>query len=155
MVRSALEATPDSYMIGTFPAGADADSVAEVPAGLADLLQVTNGPRAGVLAVFAAEALPDNQFYCDDLHLLEGGRSRWFCFAVGLGFPLMIERDTGAVWWFPDLEAEDYFTAERFERLTDSVEDFVDGFLLGAGYRRFSPSEDDWWYQFLRDRQLA
>lgn len=150
-----VEATQDSYMFATFPAGADAASVADLPVGLADLLQVTNGPRAGILAVFAAEALPDNQFHCDDLPLLEGGRERWCCFAMGLDFPLMIERDTEAVWWFADLEAEDYFMAERFERLTDSVDDFVDRFLLGAGYRQFSPSNDDWWYQFLRERQLV
>lgn len=155
LVRNALEATPDSYMVASFPVGADPDSVADLPPGLADLLSVTNGPRAGVLSVFKAEALPGNQFHCDDVPALEGGRQRWLCFAMGLDFPLMIERATGAVWWFADLGAEDYFKSERFERLTDGVDEFFDLFVLGEGYREFSPSEDDWWYRFLRRQQLA
>lgn len=156
-VQRALDEAPDSYLMATFPAGlpADAAGLAALPADLADLLTVTNGPRAGQISIFAAERLPDMQFHCDDLDVLQGGRERWLCFAMGADFPLMIERATGAVWWFPELDAEDYFMTDRFERLTDGVEDFLDRYVLGAGYRVFSPSDDDWWYGFLRDQALA
>ena len=145
-IRNELRAIPDSFMFAEFPDGADRTD--GLPEGLADLLSVTDGPRAGMLTVCSTARLPGSQFYCDDIPALAGGRIDWLCFAIAFGVPLMIERATGAVWWFPVLDSESY-PDSAFERLTGDVGEFVDHYVLGPGYREISPSDDDWWTQFL------
>jgi hypothetical protein len=80
------------------------------------------------------------------MDILESGRSRWLCFALIDDFPLMIERATGSVWWFPEIGLEYYFMSERFERLADNVEAFFDHYILGPGYRELFEGGHNPWY---------
>jgi hypothetical protein len=162
VIKRKLTEDEASYMFAVFPSGV---ALAEgVPAGapeeLRRLLASTNGPRTSDMAVFAAEDLSKFQFYCDDVDILEGGRSRWLCFALIEDFPVMIERVTGSVWWFPEIGLEYYFMGERFEPLADNVEAFFDHYVLGPGYRKLFEGGLGYrelfegghipWYEFLR-----
>jgi hypothetical protein len=152
-VKRILEQDPDSYMMARLSEGAppNKSELAGLPTDLRRILEMTDGVYAGNLAVFSSEGIAGNQFYCADL---DGGTDRWLCFAVVMDFPLMIERPTGAVWWFPETGLEYYFMSERFELLTESVEEFFDRYVLGEGYARICGTDDPW-YNFLRDHDLG
>jgi hypothetical protein len=156
-IQRALHEDADSYMFANFPPGLPANSpmLSGVPAGLGSVLELTDGPRGGNVALFQAARIEHNQFYCDGGEILEGGRSAWLCFAVSMDFPLMIKRATGAVWWFPEMDLEDYLLSDRFEQLAGSVEEFVDQYLTGEGYARLFGNADDPWYSFLRRQGLV
>lgn len=155
-VRAALAAVPDSYMFAEFQPGSR-DPMPDIPEGLRDLLTLADGLRAGWVVVFPYRELDRNQFHLDDadtVQLMGGDRDRWLCFGLVDDFPLVMERPTGAIWWFPELWLEYSFMATRFERLADDVDDFVDRFLLGEGYARLTGSRD-WWWDFQRDHGLV
>ncbi|WP_067792944.1 hypothetical protein [Actinomadura formosensis] len=147
-IRQSLESGPDSYMFAEFNPGASgsADVLTGLPPELRDLLLVTDGLYAGVITVHSTRTIGANQFYCDDL---DGGRDAWVCFGGNMDFPFMVERATGAVWWFPEMDAE-YAFDSRFERLTGGIDDFIDRYVLGPGYAEQIPAPpEDRWYDFL------
>ena len=147
-VRTALANDPASYTFAKFPAGTT-QGAAELPECLRELLKITDGARAGEVALYKAATISQGQHYCDGL---DGGRTKWLCFAINLDYPLFIERATGAVWWIPEMNLEYFFMSDRFERLADSVEDFFAEYIFGEGYRRLTDSgESDPWYRFLRN----
>lgn len=156
-IRQALGDTADSHLIAEFaPAVERRDGLTGLPEGLAELLAVSNGIRAGVITIFPYEDIPARQFMIEDLPAVPQGGERFLCFAMGADFPLAIERSSGAVWWFPELDAEDYFMTDRFEQLTDDVDHFVDYYVTGEGYRQFSGgSPDSWWDRFLIDHDYV
>ncbi|KWW98056.1 hypothetical protein C3Y87_14535 [Carbonactinospora thermoautotrophica] len=148
-VRAALAEVEDSVILGRFPAGcSDPTALADVPEGLRELLRITDGPRCGVVVLFPAADLPRHQYYCDEV---EGGQEAWLCFGVVADEPLMLQRATGQVWWFPDTGVA-WYDSDRFECLAKDVATFFTEHVLGEGYARLAPSgAEDEWYGFLRD----
>jgi hypothetical protein len=150
-IRGLLEEEPDSFLFANFAPGfaGDRGELSELPEGLAELLALANGIWASAVNIICFENIPRGDFMMD-CDPVPRGSERFLCFAMGAEFPLGMDRSTGTVWWFPDLDAEDYFFAERFEHLTDDVDQFVDYYVLGEGYRTFSGGYSGClWDQFL------
>lgn len=151
-LRAALDEMPDAITFASLPPGlAPGEGPDDLPAGLHELLSMTNGPAGGAIVVFAAEEVAEQQFYPEHL---QGGTEAWLCFGTVSDEPLMLRRDSGEVWWFPDTGTV-YWMSDRFERLTPDVMSFAERYLFGPGYRELVPDEDDRWWQFLRQQDLA
>ena len=153
--RAALERDPDSYMFAKFPPGApvDAGETSTLPTGLRDLLELTDGFHAGELAFYPTGSIAQAQHYCEDL---DGGAERWMCFGLNMDYPLFVERTTGAVWHYPDIQYEHHLMSDRFEILGDDVKAFFADYVLGEGYLRLTVSdESDPWFRFLRGQGLV
>ena len=142
-IRVVLDARPDGVTIGDFPPGC-AHPGDHLPPGLAEVLAVSDGPRAGTVVVLSAaefgkdyftvlgaEAIPDEQ--ADD----------WARFATCNYEPLLVHRQTGEVWWFPDAGVE-WVDSPVFEKLADNVESFMTEYVLGGGYLDICVSLDGW-----------
>lgn len=155
-VARALDSVPDSYMFATFGPGAR-EAMPDIPEGLRDLLILADGLNAGEVKIFPYRELERNQFYLNDpdtLRLMGGDLSTWLCFGLNTDFPLVIERTAGSVWWFPETWLEYSFMATRFEQLAEDMDEFVDRFILGDGYRQLTGVRD-WWLDFLHDHGLV
>lgn len=156
-IRAALGQEPDSYTFARFPPGLPPGSGPDLPPPLREVLEITNGPRAGVVALAPAERIPQIQYYleyCDEVETISSNPSAWICIGTISDEPLLLRRDTGEVWWFPDTGTL-WYMSDRFERLTPDLTTFMIHHLLGAGYRQLSPLPDDDWHRFLRKLGLA
>ena len=151
-LRAELEEIPDAITFADLPPGLSPGAgPGDLPAGLRALLEITNGPACGSALVFRAERVPDKQFYlADDL---DGGPEAWLCFGNVIDRPLLLRRDTGGVWWYPDTGVE-YWRSDRFESLAPTVPAFADHYLFGEGYATLRPGGDRW-YEFLRRHSVA
>jgi hypothetical protein len=156
-VRSTLEARPDGYTLGEFPAGLlPGTGPGDLPSGLRNVLETTDGPRGGLVTIFPAGDVAENQYYIEDhpdTYKAVANPDDYLCFGARNYEPLLVHRGTGEVWWFPDTGIP-WYQSNRFERLAPDVATFVGDYLLGDGYRQMSPLPDDHWYAFLRDLGL-
>lgn len=147
-LRAELERDADSVLFADLPPGAaDARVLEQLPAGHSRVLAASDGPRCGVIVWFDTGYLTSQQYFCDDL---PGGPERWVCFGHNSDEPLVIERATGAVWWYPPTGTL-YWMSGRLEKLTDTVEAFFTDYCLGSKYPQ-ATGDHDQWYQFLTAR---
>ncbi|TYB46901.1 SMI1/KNR4 family protein [Actinomadura chibensis] len=158
-VSSLLAAREDSYMFAEFPPGAPESDLAgrdDLPPDLRDLLAYSNAPRAGSIALFKDTLLPNNQFYLDMPgvdEIIGGSRESWLVFGTCFDFPLLMHRDDGAVWHFPDYEREHVVESE-YRRLAADLDEFVVDCMLGPRYREIT-GVSDWWWEFAVENGLA
>ncbi|MEU7906334.1 hypothetical protein [Actinoplanes sp. NPDC049118] len=140
-VRTVLAERPDSVKFGKFPPGrASADR--ELPAGLAEVLAITDGPRGGEIVVYSAAELARQRFQLIGVEAV-ADPDAWMRFATLNDEPLLVHRETGEVWWFPDTGVV-WMDSFEFEKLADDVEAFMTDWLLGDGYLGICVSDDDW-----------
>jgi hypothetical protein len=151
-LRTALDGIPDAVTFGDLPPGLQpGEGPADLPAALRALLEITDGPVCGSIVVFAAEDLPERQFYTGNV---DGGERDWLCFATVADEPLLLRRDSGEVWYHPDTGTL-YWMSDRFERLVPDASAFAERYLFGPGYRDLVPDPDDRWYELLHEHNLA
>ena len=148
----------DSYMFAELPPGgpeADTAGWDALPADLRDLLSFSNAPRAGAIALLKDTRIPASQFYLDSPEVREnlGGADPWLVFGTCFDFPLLLRRDSGAVWHFPDLGKE-HFEESDFRRLTADLDEFTVDCLLGTRYLEIT-GVSDWWWEFAVESGLA
>ncbi|GAB3209066.1 hypothetical protein ACQEU5_20195 [Marinactinospora thermotolerans] len=98
------------------------------------------GPAAASMRVFG-----------DGEDLLPGGDARWFRFGEVAGNPLCLERATGRVWWFGDLDAVWFTAPHAFAPLCPSFDVFFLRLLCGSWYGTVAPVGRDsaWWRMVL------
>lgn len=148
----------DSYMFAELPPGGPETGTAgwdALPADLRELLSFSNAPRAGAIALLKDTRIPANQFCLDSPEVQEklGGADRWLVFGACFDFPLLLRRDSGAVWHFPDLGKE-HFEESDFRMLTAGLDEFVVDCLLGTRYLEITGIADRWW-EFAVESGLA
>ncbi|HEY8533280.1 MAG TPA: hypothetical protein VIL44_05310 [Micromonospora sp.] len=147
-IREVLAQRPDGIKLGDFPPGRTV-SDSDLPPGLAEVLAVTDGARGGDIVVYSHERLKEQDIPFEQAAAIpEGEADRWLCFGTLNYEPLLVHRETGEVWWFPDTGVL-WWQSEEFRKLTDSVAEFVVNYLLGSGYLDICVGGDDDWARLL------
>jgi hypothetical protein len=124
----------------------------DIAPGYAEFLRLADGATCGStgdIRLWSAASIRKRRWMADDL---PGGDARWCVIADVLENPVFVERATGEVWWFSDLNIVWYTDAElvSFARLADDVAGFIDYLILGPGYaQHISSGQDDPWLQAL------
>ncbi|MEW2634831.1 hypothetical protein AB0903_25105 [Streptomyces sp. NPDC048389] len=74
----------------------------------------------------------------------------WFVVGKINENPVLINRQDGSVWTYPDLRSS-WWASRDFEKVADGLAEFVMKYGLGPGYLRVTgvPESDEWW-QILR-----
>lgn len=150
VLRPVLADTPGAGTFAVLPPGRPVPPDADIPASVAELLAVTDGPRVGVIVLFDGTLLPEMTFHLDRFGADAG---HWFCFGHINESALFLNRDTGAVWWFPGGHEEWY--ESDFVQLAHTLDEFVVDYLFGARYAEVTSTDGDRWYSFLRAHRIT
>ncbi len=80
----------------------------------------------------------------------------WFAFGSLHGEPLLLHRDTGAVWYFPPTSGDEWYMREEFEGVASDIDSFLAYYVFGAGYGEVAVDEEpDEWWEFLERHDLT
>ncbi|MGC4894993.1 hypothetical protein [Micromonospora sp. DT31] len=129
----------------------------DIAPGYAEFLRLADGATCGStgdVRLWSAHSVRQTPWMADDL---PGGDARWCAVADVLENPVFVERTTGEVWWFSDLNIVWYTDSElaSFAKLADDVAGFIDYLVLGPGYvQHLSSGRDDPWLQALSSREV-
>jgi hypothetical protein len=162
-LRVALAQAEGPFPAADLPSGLGSRPIpAGVPAAYAAFLRICNGAscgHVGEIQLFAATDVEAFQFRPEDEEWLPlpGGLDRWFRFGTLQENPLLLDRDTGRVWWFSDLTIVWYTDdppLRSFAPLADTFDDFFFDVVAGPGYARvLGPIDDEMRsWQALLDR---
>ena len=124
----------------------------DIALGYAEFLRLADGADCGStgdMRLWSAASVRHTPWMADDL---PGGATRWCVVADVLQNPVFVERATGEVWWFSDLNIVWYTDSDlaSFAKLADDVAGFIDHLILGPGYvQHLSTGRDDPWLEAL------
>jgi SUKH-4 immunity protein of toxin-antitoxin system len=139
-------------------AGAPAGTVpARLPEQVRELLETADGVLAGAFDLPAAASLKDIQYYIEHMPGFTGVAAEpaeWLVFGTLSDEPLLIRRDTGAVWYFPAETTDEWFMRELFLDLAPDLDSFLAYYVFGAGYGEVGHDDDRWW-RFLDEHDLT
>lgn len=142
-IRAVLAERPDGIKIAKFPPGRTTPP-GDLPPGLADVLAITDGPRAGEIVVISSANLAKDHFSLYGAEAIpDEDAASWTRFATRLYEPVLVHNETGEVWWFPDTGVQ-WVDSTAFEKLADNVEQFLTEYVLGPGYLRICVPDDGW-----------
>ena len=114
----------------------------EVPVPYQEFLREVDGAACGVVMLYESEGLLRRQACAKDL---PGGRQRWFCVGSVEDYPIVIDRQSGAVFLVP---------SEGQLDMQDSLGEldyFLHNSVFGPEYADFVTNpEDDPWFQLVR-----
>ena len=76
---------------------------------------------------------------------LPGGAEWWFAIGDILQNPVVIERATGQVWWYSNLNIVWYTDVKltSFAKAADNLVEFINHFILGPGYAEIMEAGSD------------
>ncbi|KUL30814.1 hypothetical protein [Actinoplanes awajinensis] len=158
-LRTDLEADqPASLSWAQIDAGApDARIPADVPEPVRDLLAVADGILAGAFDLAGTAHIAYRQAMLADLPAFTGvgaAPAAWYFLGTLMEEPVLLRRDTGAVWWFPQTSGDPYYAREEFEELMPNLEYFLAYYVFGPGYADVGFEDDEWW-GFLDEHDLT
>ncbi|MGY0006067.1 hypothetical protein [Micromonospora sp. I033] len=118
----------------------------DIAPGYAQFLRLADGATCGStgdIRLWPAASVRQTAWMADGL---AGGAARWCAVADVLQNPVFVERATGEVWWFSDLNIVWYTDTElaSFAKLADEVAGFIDYLILGPGYVQHLGRDDPW-----------
>ncbi|GAA4953214.1 hypothetical protein [Actinoplanes utahensis] len=146
-LRADLHGGGDPPVIAYIRDGAAPGSIpAETPTQVRRLLEVADGIWTPDVDLRSAGELAGIQFHLDLMPEFTGVRDdpgAWFVFGTRNQEPLLIRRDTGSVWCFPDDGV--WYTTDRFFEIALDFDEFVAYYVFGAGYGEIGSDHDDWW----------
>ncbi|MEU7613964.1 SUKH-4 family immunity protein [Micromonospora sp. NPDC049204] len=158
-LRTDLEADqPATLVWAEIYDGAPADQIpAALPRSVRELLETTNGLRAGSFDLRGTDLLGDVQYYIELMPEFTGVADEpgeWLVFGTLSDEPLLIRRDTGAVWYLPAETTDEWFMRETFLEVAPDLDSFLAYYVFGAGYGEVGSDNDDWW-GFLDEQGLT
>jgi SUKH-4 immunity protein len=123
------------------------EDLADVPPDYAAFLRITDGVACGASGEVRLSPLRQVRSLSFLASELPGGAERWCAIGDVLQNPVFMERTTGEIWWFSNLDIVWYTdpTLESFAKAADSLAAFIDHMVLGSGYaEHVSSGPDDW-----------
>lgn len=158
-LRTDLEAgQPTTLAWAQINEGAPADQIpAELPQPVRELLATANGILAGAFDLPALADLDDVQYYIEQMPEFTGVAdepAEWLVIGTLNDEPLLIRRDTGAVWYFPAETTDEWFMREMFLDVAPDLDSFLAYYVFGAGYGEVAFDDDEWW-GFLDEHGLT
>ncbi|AVT38346.1 SUKH-4 family immunity protein [Plantactinospora sp. BB1] len=157
-LRTDLEADrPATLAWAQINQGAPADEIpAELPRSVRDLLETADGLLAGAFDLPSVAHLDDIQYYIAQMPEFTGVAdepAEWLVFGTLSDEPLLIRRDSGAVWYLPAETTDEWFMRELFLDVAPDLDSFLGYYVFGPGYAEIG-AEDRWW-AFLGEQGLA
>ncbi|MEV0156368.1 hypothetical protein AB0H57_21950 [Micromonospora sp. NPDC050686] len=140
-IRAVLADRDDGIVLGDFPPGRTVEA-AGLPPGLAEVVAITEGPRAGDLVLLKADRIGEPEIPLDEVAADVPDPGNWVHVGARNYEPLLANATTGEVWWFPDTGVV-WYESHLFEKLADNPADLVLDYLLGDGYLDIA-GPDDW-----------
>ncbi|WP_444947734.1 SUKH-4 family immunity protein [Micromonospora ureilytica] len=158
-LRTDLEADqPATLVWAQLNEGAPADQIpAGLPQSVRELLETANGLRAGGFDLRSAARLDRIEYYLELMPEFTGVAdepAEWLVFGTLNDEPLLIRRDTGAVWYFPAETTDEWFMREAFFEVAPDLDSFLSYYVFGAGYGEVDSDDDEWW-GFLDEQGLT
>ncbi|MEU4474962.1 SUKH-4 family immunity protein [Micromonospora sp. NPDC023888] len=158
-LRTDLEADqPATLVWAQINAGVPADTIpTELPRPVRELLETADGIRAGAFDLPDAVHIGDIQYHLAHLPEFTGVAdepSEWLVFGLLHEEPLLIRRDTGAIWYFPAETTDEWFAREFFLDVAPDLDSFLAYYVFGAGYGEIGFDDDEWW-GFLGEQGLT
>ena len=152
VVRAALRERDDSARYGSIPPGLTGEVGPDVPESYLDFLRVANGAYCGAIVLFGYPTVSDMQYYVEtatEYYPDEVDAPDWYCVGTVVDDPYLLHRRTGEVWHFPDIGVPWTF-AGRFERLAESIDEFILRYAMGDQYSTQASWEASPWLATLR-----
>lgn len=158
-LRTDLEADqPATLAWARINEGAPADKLpADLPQPVRELLETADGILAGAVDLPTVAGLDDIQYYVEQMPGFTGVAdepAEWLVFGTLHDEPLLIRRDTGAVWYFPAETTDEWFMRELFVDVAPDLDSFLAYYVFGAGYGEMGADDDKWW-GFLDEHGLT
>ncbi|GAA2711580.1 hypothetical protein [Actinoplanes palleronii] len=128
-----------------------------VPQPVRELMEVTEGISAGGFYFPHIPTSTKMQGELEDMPEYTGvaaESSEWFYLGRIKEEPLLLRRDTGAVWYFPEVSTDEWFMREAFQQIAPDLDSFLGYYVFGAGYAEIGFDDDDWW-RFLEEQDLT
>lgn len=160
VLKAAVPSLPNHYLF-SLPPGLPLDAPGpDMPLRLRRVLELSNGPGGVEVGLYSTKYLDERQSDCEEYdgcpEAFRGGPEKWVVIGwadAAAGAPLLMDRRTGVVWWFPDGAGGEWWNTDRFEPLA-GLEEFMADYFLGDRYRLLCDGDGDWW-QLLRSQGLA
>ncbi len=138
--------------------GAPVDKIpADLPQPVRELLGTADGILAGAFDLPAVANLDHFQYYLEMMPEFTGVAdepAEWLLFGKLHDEPLLIRRDTGAVWYLPEETTDEWFMRGLFLEVAPDLDSFLAYYVFGAGYGEIGSDNDDWW-RFLDEHDLT
>jgi hypothetical protein len=129
------------------------DALDDVPDPYQAFLRLADGAEcgpAGEMRLASVSELRSTQWMANDL---PGGPDRWCVVGDVLQNPVCIDRATGQMWWFADLNIVWHTDTDlrTFAKATDDFPTYLDHVILGAGYADLvaTDRDDPWTHAIL------
>lgn len=155
-VRAELEAGQDRIIPAGFPPGLPPGAEPPgIPEPLLAVLRASNGPWAFTFLVHPADEVAGGQAVLDlatGYEEITSDPDRWLAIGSVEDEPLLMDRRTGEVWWFPDTGTP-WYMSDEFEVLAADPLELVDDYLLGDRYLEVATDEE--WFEVLRRAGLV
>ena len=158
-LRTDLEADqPATLVWAQINEGAPADKIpADLPQQVRELLETADGIRASAFDLRGAKQMDNIQYYIEHMPEFTGVAdepAEWLVFGTLHEEPLLIRRDTGAVWYLPAETTDEWFMRELFLEVAPDLDSFLAYYVFGAGYGEIGFDNDEWW-GFLGEQDLT
>ena len=152
-----LHRLPPPYGPRALPPPVSSDTpLDDVPTHYAELLRLADGADcgpSGEIRLWPHDHLAQQQWIADGL---PGGAGRWYPIGDVVQNPVVVERQSGQVWWFGDLNIVWYTDTDlaTFTKASDNLTAFINHYILGSGYRdHIATDPDDPWLLLLDTSQ--
>ncbi|MBY8875049.1 hypothetical protein K7640_24785 [Micromonospora sp. PLK6-60] len=157
-VRAELAADqPATLVWAQIEQAAPADKIpAEVPQPVRELLEVADGVRAGDFELWGTADVDYRRDMLGNMPEFTGVAdepAEWYYLGDLAREPLLLRRDTGAVWWFPRTSDDPFYVRGEFEELMPTLEYLLAAYVFGPLYADVA-AQDEWW-EFLDEHGLT
>ncbi|MGY3202193.1 hypothetical protein [Streptomyces sp. TE5632] len=150
-VREAIDSSAELSIFNSVPAGVSRRPELDAPEEYLEFLLAADG------AIMGSVVILDRKFVVKAQALISPGMveipedpGSWFVVGKINENPVLINRQDGSIWAYPDMLTS-WWESHRFERVADSLAEFVLHYGLGSGYLRLvNSSESDEWWLLLR-----
>ncbi|MDR7276601.1 SUKH-4 family immunity protein [Catenuloplanes atrovinosus] len=158
-LRADLEAgQPETLSWAEIQGAVPSDKIPDdVPQPVRELLEVADGILAGAFSLSSTRTYGYFQSVLGDMPgftRVSDEPDKWFVFGRLHEEPLLLHRETGAVWYFPRTDGDEWYMREEFEGVASDLDSFLAYYVFGAGYAELGADDDEWW-NFLADQGVA
>lgn len=150
-VREAIDSSAEWSIFNSVPAGVSRRLDLDAPEEYLDFLLAADGAIMGSVVILDRKYVEKLQGLISPNRVeVPEDPDTWFVVGKINENPVLVNRRDGSIWTYPDMLAS-WWVSRRFERVADSLAEFVSEYALGSGYLRITGStESDEWWQLLR-----
>lgn len=149
-VREDIDSSEEWSIFNSVPEGVSQRPELDAPEEYLDFLLVADG------AIMGSVVILDRKFAEKSQALISPGMVEvpedpgdWFVVGAVDENPVLANRRDGSIWTYPDMLTS-WWESRRFERVADSLAEFVLEYGLGPGSLRITgAAESDQWWQLL------